>query len=492
MRDKHIVIIGAGPGGLTAGMLLAYKGFKVSIFEKDDVVGGRNKSLSLGPYKFDLGPTFLMMKYILDDIFSYVGRRLEDYVTLKRLDPMYRLSFSDFYIDVTDNHDLMSERLESIFPGSSKGFREFLKRENVRFDHIKRCFEKPYCSLWDMLGKEFITSIPYLALGRTVNDVLSDYYKDEKLRICFCFQSKYLGMSPWECPGAFAMIAYVEHEFGIYHVIGGLSEISSAMAEVVESFGGKIHLGCKVSKILCENNVAKGVQLESRDKIEADAVVINADFGYAMTTLFEDGILKKYSRKNLEKKKFSCSTFMLYLGLDKIYYEPHHNIYFAEDYKKNTEEITVKKILSEDFSFYIRNASINDSTLAPNGHSSLYVLVPVPNNTSKINWNEIKEEYRCKVLKNIEKRTSMKDIESHIKEEFCVTPLDWENMGIYKGATFNLAHNLSQMLYFRPHNKFEEIENCYLVGGGTHPGSGLPTIYESGMITSNLIEKNIR
>lgn len=261
MKDKHIVIIGAGPGGLTAGMLLANKGYKVTIYEKDTQLGGRNKSIFLGPYKFDLGPTFLIMKYILDQIFDSVDRKVDNYLVLKKLDPMYRLSFSDFYLDVTDNHELMEERLESTFRGSSTGFKKFLEREKRRFEHISRCFERPYCSIKSLFGKEFLTSIPYLAIGKTVNDVLSNYYQDERLRICFCFQSKYLGMSPWECPDAFSMIPYVEHEFGIYHVIGGLSEISSAMARIIEEFGGKIFLGSKVKKIICDNKIAKGIFL---------------------------------------------------------------------------------------------------------------------------------------------------------------------------------------------------------------------------------------
>lgn len=219
--------------------------------------------------------------------------------------------------------------------------------------------------------------------------------------------------------------------------------------------------------------------------------MINADFGYAMTTLFEEGLLKKYSWDNLEKKKFSCSTFMLYLGVDKVYDDPHHTIHFANDYKRNSHEITVKKVLSEDFSYYIRNASVTDSTIAPPNNSAIYILVPVPNNESKINWDEIKLEFRDKVIEDIKLRTIFKDIDSHIKEEHCITPLDWERMGIFKGATFNLAHNLSQMLYFRPHNEFEEVKNCYLVGGGTHPGSGLPTIYESARITSKLITEKL-
>ncbi len=492
MKTPHIIIIGAGPGGLTAGMVLASKGFQVTIYEKDEIIGGRNKSFILGDYKFDLGPTFLMMRYILEQVFHLAGKNVHDYLKINRLDPMYRLSFKNFHLDVTDNHEEMARRINKLFPDAKAGFENFMKREDTRFKYMKKCLEKPYLSILDMVGKDFLKALPHLSIGRTVNDVLTDYFKDERLKICFCFQSKYLGMSPWECPGAFAMIAFVEHYFGIDHVQGGLSEISCAMAKVITELGGKIYTNTKVKQIEVKNRTAIGVILEDGTKIEGDEIVINADFAYAMTTLFEKGLLKKYSKENLLKKKYSCSTFMLYLGLNKLYNEPHHTIHFAEDYHKNTDEIANKKVLSEDFSFYIRNASITDPTLAPEGHSALYVLVPVPNNTSKIDWNNIKKEYREKVIVKIKERTSMKDIEKHIKAEHCITPLDWENMGVFNGATFNLAHNLMQMLYFRPHNKFEEIEKCYLVGGGTHPGSGLPTIYESGRITSELIMKKYK
>ncbi len=489
MKKKHIIIVGAGPGGLTAGMILASRGFEIAIYEKDEIIGGRNKSLMLGNYKFDLGPTFLMMRYVLEQIFQLAGRNVHDYLKINRLDPMYRLSFKDFYLDATDDHEKMELRIEKLFPGARGGFRNFMKREDVRFKYMKKCLEKPYISIFDMVGEEFLRAIPHLAIGRTVNDVLTDYFEDETLKICFCFQSKYLGMSPWECPGAFAMIAFVEHYFGIDHVEGGLSEISCAMAKVIEELGGKIYTNKKINQIEVKDGTAKGVILDDGTKVEGDEIIINADFAYAMSTLFEKGLLKKYSIEKLQKKKYSCSTFMLYLGLDKLYDEVHHTIYFAENYHKNTDEISNKKILSEDFSFYVRNASITDPTLAPEGHSALYVLVPVPNNTSHIDWNGIKKEFRDRVIKRIKERTSMKDIEKHIQEEMCITPMDWESMGIFKGATFNLAHNLMQMLYFRPHNKFEEIDHCYLVGGGTHPGSGLPTIYESGRITSELIMK---
>ena len=182
---------------------------------------------------------------------------------------------------------------------------------------------------------------------------------------------------------------------------------------------------------------------------------------------------------------------MLYLGVKKEFKNiAHHSVIFARDYKKNVDEITGTKVLSEDFSFYVQNASVTDKTLAPPGKSAIYVLVPVPNNKSRIDWEKEKMMMRNRVLDALETRGGYADLRNNIEEEKIVTPLDWKDKhSVYLGATFNLAHNVAQMLYFRPHNEFEEFKNCYLVGGGTHPGSGLPTIYESGRISAELIMK---
>jgi phytoene desaturase len=190
----------------------------------------------------------------------------------------------------------------------------------------------------------------------------------------------------------------------------------------------------------------------------------------------------------LKEKKYSCSTFLIYLGLKKQYNLNHHNIIFSNDYRENIDDIFDKQVLSEDPSFYIQNASVTDPTLAPEGHSTFYILVPVPNNRSGIKWEEIKEEFKSKIIQKIIEKTGFSDLMENIEVEKIITPQDWEEQyNVYIGAEFNLAHTIDQMLYFRPHNKFQELDHCYLVGGGTHPGSGLPTIYESGRITANLI-----
>jgi phytoene desaturase len=261
------------------------------------------------------------------------------------------------------------------------------------------------------------------------------------------------------------------------------------MAKVVEEENGEIITEKPVEKIVTSGKKVTGVRLADGKKMDFDKVIVNADFGYAMTDLFEPNKIKKYSPEKLEKKKFSCSTFMLYLGVDKIYDTPHHNIIFADNYRENIDDISEGK-LSEDFSFYVQNASVTDDTLAPKGKSAVYILVPTPNNQSNIDWNSKESGFKEKVINSVEERTQMKDISKHIEIEKTTTPKQWEQgYNVYIGATFNLAHNLSQMLYFRPHNRFGELKNLYLVGGGTHPGSGLPTIYISGIVTAGLISK---
>ena len=493
MKDKHIIIIGAGPGGLTCGMFLSHKGYNVSIFEKEHAVGGRNSALKLGNYTFDTGPTFLMMDFVLKEMFSNVGADIHKYLDLKMLDPMYTLSFTDKEIPVYHNPDAMRQQIAKYFPNDEKGFLKFNTHEKKRYELMYPCLKKDYSSVSRLLEPDILKALPYLSLGKSLYQNLGTYFSHEHLKISFTFQAKYLGMSPWDCPALFTIIPYIEHAFGVYHTTGGLSKISDAMAQVVQEKGGQIKLGTKIKKILVKNKKAIGVECEDGTQCMADAIVINADFGYAATNLFEPGILKKYTKKKLLQKKFSCSTFMMYLGLDKCYQEPHHKILFAQDYKANISDIVKSSHPSDDMSIYIRNASINDPTLAPKNHSAVYVLVPVPNRKKEYPWSDSQtEHYRNKIVEQIKKRTAFTDIESHIKEEKIITPRHWESEhNLFLGSTFNLGHNLSQMLYLRPRNRFEEIKNCYLVGGGTHPGSGLPTIYESGRISARLVETDV-
>lgn len=492
MLNKRVVIVGAGPGGLTAAMLLARRGLQVTVLEREVAVGGRNGELCLGPYRFDIGPTFLMMPFILAEMFQEAGRQIEDYLEIRPLEPMYELRFPTGSLFPSSDPERMRNEIERVFPGEGGGFERFLQREVQRLEKMYPCLQKDYSSLSALLSGTFLRSLPHLSLGRSLFEVLGDYFTPEQLRLSFTFQSKYLGMSPWICPGAFAIIPYIEYAFGVHHVMGGLCRISEAMARVVGEHGGELRLQTPVRRITTSGGRATGVELEDGELIKADAVVINADFGHAMTTLLEPEQLKKYNVENLTRRDYSCSTFMLYLGLDTPVALPHHTIVFAEDYRANLDDISTHKRLSRDFSFYVRNASVTDPSLAPAGHTALYVLVPVPNNSSGLDWSREREGFREQVLEALAARAGLPDLRNHLREEKVITPADWETRyGVFRGATFNLAHSLDQMLYFRPHNRFEELGSCYLVGGGTHPGSGLPTIYESGRISANLLCRDL-
>lgn len=493
---QRVVVVGAGPGGLAVSMILASQGYDVTVYEKQPHVGGRTSKLKLGEYSFDLGPTFFMMPSILEEMFQMVGRNLHDYVKVHEVDPLYTLKFGDVSFSPTRNQQKMLEEIEEKFPGNRQGYERFMTIEGEKFEKVTKLLQQPFTKLTDFLTRNMINALPKLNALDTVYGRLSNYFNDERLKWAFSFQAKYLGMSPWECPGTFTILSYLEHRHGLFHPIGGVNQICEAMARVIKEFGGKIHTNTGVKQVLVENRRAVGVLLEKGEKIDCEDVILNADFGHAATKLFDQKDLRKYRKDRLEKKKLSCSTYMLYLGVNKPLDLPHHMILFANDYEKNVNDMTKAMKLSEDSSIYVHNPSQLDPTLAPEGKSSLYVLMPVPNLQAYINWELEKEKVREKILTRLEAEPELRDIRSKIEVEKMVTPLEWQNdYYVYKGATFSLAHSLDQMMYFRPHNRFEDVEHCFLVGGGTHPGSGLPTIFESAKISASLLnnqyQKNV-
>ncbi len=492
MRRTKVVVVGAGPGGLSASMLLASRGIDVQVFEAQPQVGGRNASFTMGEYRFDRGPTFLNMPHLIQDVFREAGRKLEDYVTLAALDPMYALRFEDVELTATTNRERMREQIERLFPGNGEGYDRFMQQEAAKLEALSPLLQSKHDSLLDYMRPQFLRALPKLTVTKSLYDCLSDYFTDERLRLAFTFQAKYLGMSPWECPGAFTILPYIEHAYGVFHPIGGVNRISEAMADVAREHGGSIETGAPVRRIVTRNGKAIGVELENGDRVDADHVVIGADFGFAASRLLDEGASLRWSPSRLSRKAFSCSTFMLYLGLSKRYEMPHHQILFARNYRTNVDEITKRGVLSEDPSIYVQNGVVTDPTLAPDGHSALYILAPVPNNSFGINWPAVKESFRERVLQKVKSLPGLGDLDRHIRCEQMFTPQDWEtSLNVYRGATFNLGHQLTQMMYFRPHNRFGEIEGCWLVGGGTHPGSGLPTIIESGRITASMLSAQV-
>lgn len=490
--SAEVLVIGAGPGGLATSMLLAHAGYKVKVIERQPFVGGRTSSIHRDGYTFDCGPTFFLYPRILKEIFEQTGFDLETEVEMQRLDPQYRLVFGEGgTIDCTPDVEKMKAELARFSPGSEKGLEPFLNENRAKLDAFASVLESPFYKLTDILRPDVLKAAPLLHPWRSLHGEISRHFSDPRLQLAFTFQGKYVGMSPFQCPSLFSILAFLEYEHGVFHPTGGCAQVSKTMAKLAEQLGAEIHLDEPVEEVLFEGHKAVGVRT-NKETYHADAVVINADFADAMTRMVPNRLRKRWTDKKIEKKKYSCSTFMLYLGVEGLQEEvAHHTIYLSNDYKKNLEDIEINHQISDDPSVYVQNASVTDSTLAPEGHSTLYVLAPVSHMHENIDWKKEAPAFRKKVLAQLEK-VGIKDVESRIRSELMITPEDWQNEHhVYKGATFNLAHNLGQMLYFRPHNRFEDLEQVYLVGGGTHPGSGLPVIYSSARISSKTLMEDL-
>jgi phytoene desaturase len=482
--SKQVVIIGAGPGGLASAMLLARAGCDVTVLERQPYVGGRTSTIHAGGFRFDRGPTFFLYPRILQEIFAETGHDLFAEVEMQRLDPQYRLVFGEGgQLDASPDLDKMESEISRLSPQDASGLRSFLHENRDKLSRFASILERPFYGLSDLLRADILRALPLLRPWRSLHSEIGRFFRDPRLRLAFTFQGKYLGMSPFQCPSLFSILSFLEYEHGVWHPTGGCGAVSQVMARLARQMGVRIQLSEPVTGVLFRGRRATGVQTAAGD-YPCDALVINADFADAMQRLVPDKLRRRWKNAKIAKKKFSCSTYMLYLGLDGVQEDlPHHTIYLSKNYRENLQDIDVNLRLPEDPSFYVQNACVTDSTLAPAGRSTLYVLVPVPQNHEGLNWLREGTAFRDVVLQQLAK-VGVKNIAERILTQKVITPRDWESQGIYRGATFNMAHNLRQMLHLRPRNRFEDLDSVYLVGGGTHPGSGLPTIYSSARIAT--------
>jgi phytoene desaturase len=484
----RVVIVGAGPGGLAAAILLAQAGVQVKILERLPRVGGRTSTIAAHGFRFDCGPTFFLYPRILAEIYATAGYDLSQEIDLIRLDPQYRLVFgAGGKINATPDVGRMEQEIARLTPADATALRRFLTDNRTKLARFRPCLESPFLGWRDILTPHMLRLLPLLRPWRSLDRDLRTYFTDPRVRLAFAFQAKYLGMSPFQCPSLFSILSFLEYEYGVFHPIGGCGAVTENMAQVAAALGVDITVHEPVESLLFAGRRAVGVRT-SAGVYRADAVVLNADFAQAMTTLVPDTLRRRWTDQKIAHKRFSCSTFMLYLGLAGCYTDvPHHTIYLSRDYVTNLDDIETRHVLSADPSFYVQNACVTDPSLAPSGMSTLYVLVPVTHQHPQVDWQRERQRFRTLVLRQLAK-IGLDDVEQRIRFEHMVTPADWQGRyGIYRGATFSLAHNLRQMLHWRPRNRFEDVDGVYLVGGGTHPGSGLPVIFESARITTRLL-----
>ncbi|EOS7796455.1 phytoene desaturase [Enterococcus hirae] len=481
---KKIIVIGAGVAGLSAAVRLQKLGYEVTLYEKDRQVGGKMNQIKTAGFTFDLGPTIVMMPEIYREVFEFCGKDPDDYISMKKVDPMLKLYFNkEEPIEFSNDLIELTKTLENISSEDTQGYFAFLADIYQRYTIAKEAFiTKSFRGFWDFYNPKSLWAGIRLRTFSDAYTSISKFVKDDRLRKSLAFQTLYIGVSPYQGPSLYTIIPMIELFYGVYFIEGGMYTLATSLARLFEELGGKIVYETSVDEILIDNKIAKGIRIE-KEQVMADAIVCGADFPYAMKELIPDERKRgKYTNKKIAKFEYSCSCFLMYLGLDKKYPEEHlHSIYFAEDFKKNVDDLFERGKLPDDPSFYLYRPSLMDDSLAPEGQEGLYVLVPVPELSKYEKWTEqTMQAYRQKIIRLLKEKTIFKDIDEHIVSETLITPKDFsERFNAYNGATFGLKPTLKQSNYYRPHNKFSAAENLYFCGSSTHPGAGVPIVMQS-------------
>jgi phytoene desaturase len=489
-----VIVVGAGPGGLATALRLVGQGHEVEVFEAHARVGGRMRGFETEGFEFDTGPSILQMPQLYDDLFASAGLKREDYIGFTRLDPYTRLRFwDDSHLELTHDADKLNAQLAD--------FRSDLPEAMARWvcgqKRLYLAGYEPYLSqpVRSLLGYANPTELGTVLSFRPWESLYQHfwrYFKDDRLVYALSYPAKYLGMHPTLSSSVFSLIPYLEIAFGVWHPQGGFRALATAMAEAIQDLGGTIHLDSPVEQVFVRNQRASGVLLDNGEPIYADAVVINADFAQAVQTLIPEKSRGKYTQAYFAKKQFSCSTFMLYLGLDCCYDTlPHHQIYLSEHVRKRDRPYVDDSGLDEvDPPFYVCNPTPTDSSNAPEGQSTLYVLVPIPHTGHDVDWSQKKQRYRDFIVSQLP-LLGFEGIDQHIVSETCYTAHTWEDdYSVYLGAVFNLSHTLPQLGPFRPPIRSEQVKRLYWVGGAVHPGSGLMTILESAKNAANFVHED--
>ncbi|HET8866400.1 MAG TPA: phytoene desaturase [Gracilimonas sp.] len=487
---KSIIVIGSGFGGLGAASRLLSDGHDVTILEKRDKLGGRAYVYEKNGFKFDGGPTVITAPFMFDDIFEAAGKKREDYVEFVPCDPFYRIFDAEGkHFDYNNDHEFTLEEIRKRNPDDVEGYEKFIKTTKAIFNKgFVELADKPFLKFTDML--KVAPDLIKLQSYKTVYKYVAQFIKDEFLRRCFSFHPLLVGGNPFDTTSIYAMIHYLEREWGVHYAMGGTGAIVNALEKLILEQGGKIQTEAEVDEILIKNGKATGVRLKNGEQFEADEIVSNADVAFTYKNLINPKHRKKYTDRKIGRTKYSMSLFVIYFGTKKRYLDSglaHHNIILGERYEGLLEDIFHKKNLAEDFSLYLHMPTITDHSMAPEGCEGFYVLSPVPHLDSGTDWNEMAPKYRDAIMNFLEENY-LPDLQENIIAEHYIDPLHFQNvLNSYKGSAFSVEPILTQSAWFRPHNKSEDVDNLYFVGAGTHPGAGLPGVLSSSIIAQDLI-----
>jgi phytoene desaturase len=485
----RVAVIGAGLGGLSAAARLIGRGHQVTIYEREYVPGGRAGVLKEAGFALDNGPTVLTMPRMLSDTFEAAGKDMADYLTLERVDPMYRATFPDgSTIHLRHGREAMATEIRDVAgPIEAEGFNEFCDwvTELYRLE-MPNYIDTNYDSFTDLI-KPWHAAIKLARLGAfgQLSRKVDSFFDDDRLQRLFSFQSMYAGVAPHNALALFSVITYMDSIEGVFAAPGGMHSVSRALAKAVVDAGCEIRYGNPISRIMrgADDSVT-GVEIAGTTRVAFDAVVCNADLPVAYRTLLGGVEQPRTARRG----QYSPSCLLWVAGVKgpPPAAAARHNLHFGSQWKVALDDISKRGIRMTDPSLFVSVAS--DQGTVPAGHSSLYALEMMPNLGGKIDWSKRRNEYAS----DLRNRIDFLGYNVEVAVERVYDPLDWESLGLHKGTPFSLAHTFRQSGPFRPRNVDSRVPGLVFVGSGTTPGVGVPMVLISGKLAADRVDQYAR
>ena len=487
-HSPRAVVIGSGFGGLAAAIRLSVMGYQVQVLEKLDAPGGRAYVHKQDGFTFDDGPTIITLPHLLQELFSLCGQRMEDHVDLRPMSPFYRIRFDDgTHFDYSNDEASMLAQIEAISPSDVQGFKDLMKAS-------ARCYELGFVELgsipFETIG-DVIKALPNLArmkAWRSIHSMVARYLKHPKLRIVMSFHPLLIGGNPFSVTCVYSLIHILEQRWGVHSAMGGTGAIVNALVGLLKERMVPIRYNAPVTRIRVKDGKAIAVELDNGELIGADIVVSNADAAWTYRYLIEEKDRPHWRNRRIEKGQYSSGLFVWYFGTNTQYKEvPHHMMVLGPRYKELLQDIFKNHTLAKDFSLYLYRPTATDPSLAPAGCDTFYALSVVPNLSSGTDWLAITERYRDAIATALQDSV-LPNLKQHIVTSRVTTPQDFQDrLWSFKGAGFGLEPVITQSAWFRPHNRSEDVKNLFLVGAGTQPGAGVPSVLMSAKMLEQVV-----
>ena len=486
---KKIIVIGSGFGGLSAALRMRAKGFDVTLVEKHKDLGGRARVFKKDKFIYDGGPTVITAPYLFDELFSLFNKKISDYVKIVPLDLWYRFVFNDGQIfDYNGNDKSMEEQIKRISPEDYVGYKKLVKfTEKIFNKGFTDLSDRPFNNLIFMFKQ--IPALLKLKSYKSVYSLVSNYISNEKLRRVFSMHPLLVGGNPFSTTSIYTLILFLEKKWGIHYSMGGTGRVVNALEKLMKEENIKIIKDAEVTEILTENKTVRAIKINNSEVINCDYIICNSDPPNVYKNLIKSkNDFNFLFKQKMKRMDYSMGLFVYYFGSKKKYEDvAHHTIYFGKSYEEHLDKIFEKKILSEDISYYLHRPSATDPNMAPDGQDAFYVLVPVPNNLSKINWINEGDKFKDLVLDKMDKSV-LPGIKENVTSDFYLTPDYFEkDLATLHGSGFSIQPKFTQSAYFRFHNKSEIYDGLYFVGAGTHPGAGVPGVLSSAKVLDKIL-----